>query len=287
MGDFGGLRATSDDVGERLGNDVETLTEFLVAELRAARVTRDLSQEEFGKLIKYSGSHVSAVETGGRPVTVEYVEAVDRALQTGGFYTRLFRKVTSLELAPVWLHEWIELERQARSIRWFEPSFVPGLLQTEAYARATLLASGRLTQDEAEKRAMSRLDRQAILRGENAPQLVAVLDEAVLRRTFGDDRAMMAEQVEHLATCAALPHVRVLVVPADVGLYPGLQGGFITMTLQDSSVIAHQDNQVRPQLVNSVDDIATLQETWDGIVGEALPRRQSLDLIKEAVKSWT
>jgi transcriptional regulator with XRE-family HTH domain len=270
-----------------LGNDVETLTEFLVAELRAARVTRDLSQEEFGKLIRYSGSHVSAVETGGRPVTVEYVEAVDRALQTGGFYTRLFKKVTSLELAPVWLHEWIELERQARSIRWYEPSFVPGLLQTEAYARATLLASGRLTQDEAEKRATSRLDRQAILRGDNPPQFIAVLDEAVLRRTFDGDRAMMAHQLEHLATCAELPHVRVLVVPADVGLYPGLQGGFIVMTLQDGTVIAHQDNQVRPQLVNSVNDIATLQETWDGVAGEALSRRQSLDLIKEAVKSWT
>ncbi|MDG4832237.1 helix-turn-helix transcriptional regulator [Solwaraspora sp. WMMD1047] len=266
---------------------METLTEFLVAELRAARVTRDLSQEEFGKLIKYSGSHVSAVETGGRPVTVEYVEAVDRALQTGGFYTRLFKKVTSLELAPVWLHEWIELERQARSIRWYEPSFVPGLLQTEAYARATLLAGGRFAPDQAEKRVASRLDRQAILRAEKPPHFVAVLDEAVLRRTFGGDRAMMAEQLEHLATCAELPDVRILIVPAEVGLYPGLQGGFITLTLQEGTMIAHQDHQVKAQVVNGVHDIATLQETWDDIVGEALPRRQSLDLIKEAVKSWT
>lgn len=253
----------------------------------SARGGAGSSRAGSSRVVKYSGSHVSAVETGGRPPTIEYVEAIDKAFQTGGFYTRLFRKITSLEMAPVWLHEWIELERQARSIRWFEPAFVPGLLQTEAYARATILAGGRFGPDEVEKRVASRLERQAILRSDKPTQFTALLDEAVLRRTVGDDRTMMAEQLEHLATCAMLPNVQVLVVPAEVGLHPGLQGAFIIMTLHDGTVIAHQDNQVRPNVVNNVDDLATLQESWDLIVCEALSRRQSLDLIKEAAKSWT
>lgn len=202
-------------------------------------------QDDFGKLINYSGSHVSAVETGQRPPRPEYLAAVDQALQTGGIFTRLMGQLASLDSAPVWLRDWIVIERETTSLRWYEPAFVPGLLQTENYARATLRAGGLLTPDEVEQRVMSRLERQDILTRERPPQFVAVLDEAVLRRTVSGDRSLMAEQLEHLAKCAEQPHAQILVVPAEVGVYPGLQGGFILAALSDGSVAAHLDHQVR------------------------------------------
>ncbi len=99
--------------------------------------------------------------------------------------------------------------------------------------------------------------------------------------------AAMKEQLTHLAEMAELPHVQILVVSEETGLYPGLQGGFILGTLADGSVVAHLDHQVRAQVVDEADDLVTLQRTWEMIRGEAFSRRQSLNLIKEAAHTWT
>jgi len=163
------------------------VAEYVVDELRFARTSRDLSQEDFGKLINYSASHVSSVETGQRPPTPPYVAAIDEAFKTGGMYTRMLEKLARLEIAPPWLREWIEFEREADTLRWYELAYVPGLLQTERYARATL-AGGRFTNDEIAQAVASRLDRQAILDRDDPPQLIVVLDVAVLKRPVPPDR---------------------------------------------------------------------------------------------------
>ncbi|MEU8086344.1 helix-turn-helix transcriptional regulator [Micromonospora sp. NPDC049101] len=264
-----------------------TAAEILLDELRQARTTRGMNQDDFGKLISYSGTHVSAVEVGTRAPTSEYTAAIDNALRTGGMYGRLLERLSALDLAPLWLREWITYEEQATTLRWYEPAFVPGLLQTEAYARATLRAGGSLTAEQTAHRVRSRLDRQAILSRDNPPHLVVALDVAVLRRTVDDDRVMMREQLDHLAASAELPHVQIHVVPEDAGLYPGLQGGFILATLPDDTTCGHIDNQVRSQTVGGGPEVATLQATWETILRDALPRRHSLDIIKEAAKAWT
>lgn len=259
---------------------------FLIEELRRARVAGGLSQDELGKLINYSASHVSAIEVGTRPPRADYLAAVDEALKTGGLFSRLLREVVSVDAAVPWFRDWIAIEREARSLRWFEPAFVPGLLQTEEYARTTL-ASGILSGLEIENAVASRLQRQAILEQDDPPQFVAVLDEAILRRAPQADVALMAQQLTHLATCAERAHIQVHIVPEDVGVYPGLQGAFIIADLPDGGRVAHADNQLAAQIVDRPGDLARLQRTWERIRGEALPRRQSLDLIKEAAKRWT
>ncbi|MEH1015759.1 helix-turn-helix transcriptional regulator [Micromonospora sp. CPCC 206060] len=266
---------------------MSTAAEILLEEIRQARASRGLNQEEFGRLINYSGTHVSAVETGNRPPTADYVAAIDRALRTGGMFGRLLRRLSELDAEPVWLREWITFEDQARALRWYEPAFVPGLLQTEEYARRILRVAGVFTAEQVEQRVRSRLARQAVLTRDDPPHLVVVLDEAVLRRTVDDDRELMREQLDHLATGADHPAVQVHVVPADAGLYQGLQGGIILATLPDDTVLGHIDNQVRAQIVSGSAEIVRLQHTWEAILSAALPRRPSLDLIKEAAKSWT
>ncbi|MER7417919.1 helix-turn-helix transcriptional regulator [Micromonospora peucetia] len=261
--------------------------EILLDELRHGRTARGMNQDEFGRFISYSGTHVSAVETGARPSTGDYVAAIDKALKTGGIFARLLERLAVLDLAPVWLREWITFENQAKTLRWYEPAFVPGLLQIEAYARATLEAGGLLTAEQISRRVRSRLDRQAILNRDESPHVVIVLDAAVLRRTVNDDRTLMREQLDHLADVAELPRLHIHVVPEDAGLYPGLQGGFILATMPDETVVGHIDHQVRSQTVSGAAEIATLQRTWEAILRDALPRRPSLDLIKETAKTWT
>lgn len=272
---------------------MSTAIDYVREELRLLRIQVGLSQDDFGRGIGYSGSHVSSVETGGRPPTKEYMLAVDRAHDSAfdseaaeGRFSRMLRELSKLEQTPSWLREWIELERDAVLLRWYEPAFVPGLLQTEAYARG-MMNNGLLLPGQIDQRVASRLDRQAILTRDVPVPLVAVIDVMVLRRQVDRQPDIMREQLEHLVKMSELPHVQILVVPEEAGIYPGLQGGFILATLGDGSVVAHLDHQVRAQVVSQPDDLATLQRTWEAVRGEALPRRQSLELIKEVAQTWT
>ncbi|WBB81549.1 Scr1 family TA system antitoxin-like transcriptional regulator [Micromonospora sp. WMMD882] len=186
---------------------------------------------------------------------------------------------------PVWFHQWADLEREAVALRWYELAWVPGLLQTEAYARATL-AGENLTPTEVDDLVAARIARQSILHRDRPPLLVVVVDELVLRRTAGGDRGMMREQCEHLARCAALPSVQVHVVPDGTGLYAGHGGPFILADMPDGKRVAHVDGQAKAQIIEQRAEMATLDRRWARITGLALPIAQSLALITEAADSW-
>ncbi|MFJ6198585.1 helix-turn-helix transcriptional regulator [Micromonospora sp. NPDC092111] len=263
-----------------------SVTDYVLGELRRFRTRLGVSQDEFGRAIGYSGSHVSSVETGGRAPTDGYMSAIDVHYKTDERFGRMLRELARLDVAPTWLRQWIEFEREATTLRWFELSYLPGLLQTERYARATL-AGGRFTADEVDRIVTSRLDRQTILGRDRPPQLIAVLDEAVLRRPVLDQPGLMAEQLDHLVDLAGEEHIQVHVVPVDAGMYLGLAGQFIIAELPDGARVAYADNQLSAQIVDAPGDIARLAKTWEIVRNEALPRRQSIELIKEVTKSWT
>ncbi|KXK58829.1 XRE family transcriptional regulator [Micromonospora rosaria] len=187
---------------------------------------------------------------------------------------------------PVWFRPWADIEREAIALRMFQLAWVPGLLQTEAYARATL-AGEALSPAEVDGLVAARLERQKILHRARPPLLIAVLDEMVLRRPVYGDRALMREQCAHLVRCAQLPLVQVHVVPSDVGMYPGLGGAFIIAELPDGARVAHVDSQAQAQIIDKAAEIATLERRWELIRGEALPRGRSLELLREAEQSWT
>lgn len=187
---------------------------------------------------------------------------------------------------PPWLREWVDWEREATALRWFEHAWVPGLLQTEAYARATLRGEP-LTPAEVDDLVASRTERQSILHQERPPLLVAVVHEQVLYQSAYGDRGLMREQVDHLLKSATLPTVQVLVVPRDIGMYPGLGGGFIIAELPGRQRVAHVDSQAKAQIESDADEVATLNHRWERIRSEAFPRSQSIDLIRKAAGSWT
>ncbi|SCL33489.1 Helix-turn-helix domain-containing protein [Micromonospora nigra] len=258
--------------------------EFLGGELRRARRGRGLSRDDLAQRINYSASLVGMVEIGHRTPSQDFVGRVDAALESGGFFERLLTLVRA-DAAPPWLREWIQVEAEATLIRWFEPSLVPGLVQTEAYARAVLAGGGMLGEGEVEQRIGSRLSRQAVLSRATPPEAVFIVDEGVLRRRIaGAD--VMAEQFTHLLTVTELPHVDVLVVPADAGMHAGLAGSFILARTPEGGEVAHLDNQLRAHVTDRVDDVDNLQRAWERIRSEALPRKASRELIRKAAQEW-
>jgi hypothetical protein len=254
-------------------------------QLRRVRIVAGLIQEEFGKKINYSGSQVSAMEVGSRPLDGPYLARVDDVFETGGLLVQLL-KIALRDGEPTWFRPWREAEQEATALRTFQPNLVPGLLQTEAYARAVILSGKPLTAEEVDRRVTARLERQAILTGKEPVQLIAVLDEAVLHRLVGN-ATVMIEQLEHLLTLAELPHIDIHVVPAEIGVHVGLNGPFVLAGFDGGGDrVAYLDNQLRGQVITHGDDVASLQETWERIRSEALPRQQSINLIKEVAQTW-
>lgn len=224
-----------------MGDGRLSTLEFLGGELSRSRRDRGLSQDELAQRISYSSSLVGMVEIGRRTPSQDFVGRVDAALESGGFFERLLTLVRA-DAAPPWLREWISVEAEATLVRWFEPSLIPGLLQTEAYARAVLAGGGMLREAEVEQRVTSRLARQAVLTREAPPEVVFVVDESVLRRQIGD-RKVMAEQFAHLLAVTESRHVDLHVVPADAGMHAGLAGAFILARTPEGGEVAHVDTR--------------------------------------------
>ncbi|MGC4804064.1 helix-turn-helix domain-containing protein [Micromonospora sp. DT233] len=263
-----------------------TAAAFLVAELRRARMRRGWSQEELAKAVNYSPSLVSAVELGQQPPAAKYLELVDRALETGGLFGRMLTELVSLDKAQVWLRGWRAILEQARALRWFDPLHVPGLFQTEPYARAVFEADDLLDADEVERRLNDRMESQGVLYGDRPVRVVAVVDEAVLRRRVGS-RKTMSDQVSHLARLATEhPGVRLHVVPGTAEEYPGLNGPFILATLRDGVDLAFLGGQIGGQELDQPENLRRLLRTWEATLGAALPPQESIDRLREVAESW-
>jgi transcriptional regulator with XRE-family HTH domain len=262
------------------------------AELRHYRTAAGLSQEQLGERIGYSAALVGAVETARRMPTEDFTARCDVVdeLGTGGALLRLrthLRDQLHRQVWPPWFREWPSIEREALSLRSWELPVVPGLLQTEAYARALL--RGVLpdaNDDEVEQQASARVQRQEILRRQDPPMLWAIMDEGALRRRVGD-ASIMREQIDHLIEVSRSPKIKVLVVPASAGAHVGLSGAFVIAEFREGPDVVYLDTAAQGQIADHPDIVKACAQVFDTLRAEALPPRASLDLIAEVRDTWT
>ncbi|GAA0395507.1 helix-turn-helix transcriptional regulator [Micromonospora gifhornensis] len=254
----------------------EQSVDLIRVQLRKQRALAGMNQEEFGKRTNYSASTVSAVETGTRPIDLPYARRADEILETGGLFESLLRTAQQ-DAQPAWFMPWLKAERAAKQLRCFHPTLIPGLLQTENYARAVLRFDDTRPEQEIEQQVAARMERQEILKRERPPQIVAVTDEAALRRTD----AIMAEQLAHLLRVAELPHVHIHIIPSRAGLHVGLSGPVLLARLSDGTWVGHLESQLGGEAADTEDRLSTLLARWECVRGVALPEDLSVALIKE------
>ncbi|QGN46249.1 helix-turn-helix domain-containing protein [Micromonospora sp. WMMD558] len=247
--------------------------------LKAARAGAEVSQESLAALIKWSPSTVAAIETGRRRPTMEFAVAADQALGTGGLLAELL-KAADRERGPSWFAPWRGYEQQAVRLRAFEACLVPGLLQTEAYARAVISAGGLHSPTMVDELIAVRMERQQILQRDEPPHLVFLLDEVAVRRPVGGPQVLEA-QLGRLLDVADLPSVRLHVIPLDVGGHVGLGGGFVLAELPDGDRALYLENAARGHVMDDPALIGLVDRKWDSLLGEALSTSASLDLIRK------
>lgn len=260
---------------------------FLGDELRRARVAAGFSsQEVLAARLGFDRSVVAKAETGDRPPTDDVLTAWCEACHLDdGLFGRLGVLARRADgPLPAWFEDWPDLEAAATTLRWFEPLLVPGLLQTEMYARALYATRVALAQDDIDSHIASRLRRQEILARENPPMLWVIIDEGVLRRPVGG-RHVMAEQVSRLIEAAQRPTIRIEIIHAGTGAHDGLTGAFIIAELPGAPGAAYREGARKGQVVRDPKQVAELMVCWDTLRSEALSRSDSLALLEEAAKT--
>ncbi len=256
-----------------------SLLAFFGAELRRRRAAAGMSQEQLGHAVNYSAALVGRVEVGERVPGPDFARRCDEVLDSGGLFAHLRESMNSdVHAFPRWFREFVEHEREATSIREFNALALPGLLQTEDYARALIrVGRPRDSDDEVELHVTSRLDRQLILDRRKPPMLWAVVDEAVLHRPVGGP-VVFGAQLAHMAKVARNPGVVLQVMPFSAGAHAAL-GEFILLGLGDGRNVAYTESVESARLIEQADEVEAFELVFDMIQAVALSPEASIDMV--------
>jgi hypothetical protein len=233
--------------------------------------------------IGFSHSTVKNIESGYRVPTREQAALLDEVLGTAGTFRRLEARIRAAPISPGF-RPFVAAEADARTLKTFEHTVVPGLLQTEDYARTLVEGYPGLSGDEAAARLAARLERQRVLDTEEPPWLWAVVDEQVLRREIGGPE-VMAAQLAKLAEFARRPRVTIQVLSA-ARPHSGLSGAFVIAEAAEYPAVAYLDSVVGGQTVQDPGMVEMAAVVFDTIRTDAFSRAESLECIEEGVRQW-
>ncbi|MFG3017267.1 helix-turn-helix domain-containing protein [Streptomyces sp. NPDC048254] len=251
-------------------------------ELRLRRVAAALTQEGLGELVVCSPTLISHFEAGRRLPKPDDARRIDRALKTDGFFERWLEDLDSKYndyFAAV-----AELEQQASLIQQFALSLVPGVFQTEGYARALFRAyRSNHTAEELDEAVVIRTRRARILDGPLKPVVWTLLDESVLRRRVGGPQ-VMAEQIHKIADLAESGRVRLHVIPYGVGAHALMESLLTLMSFEDSAPVAYVEGLLTGNLMDDPALVSASQTAYALALSDALSQQESLALARAAAE---
>lgn len=191
------------------------------------------------------------------------------------------------DILPGWFSMYVSLEGAASLIRSYEPHFVPGLLQTEDYARAVLCsgAIGQTRPEDIERHVALRMQRQALLTRDDAPRLWVVMDETVLRRPVGGADVMRG-QVDRLLEAAELPHVTIQVAPFASGPHPGTYGPFVLFRFPVPELpdMVYSEYLTGAVYLDARHEVATHLEVMDRMAAHAATAHRTKEILRDLRK---
>ncbi|CAM5238514.1 Helix-turn-helix transcriptional regulator OS=Streptomyces cyaneofuscatus OX=66883 GN=G3I52_07330 PE=4 SV=1 [Streptomyces cyaneofuscatus] len=248
--------------------------------LKSAREAAGLTQQQLATTALMTRSHISHIEAGRRVPSEEDARRLDLALGTGNVLTSFRRGAEDDGVLADYFGAARHLEQQATMIREFALSFLPGILQTEAYARAVLgMAFPPLSPTECDKAVVARLKRAKIFEGAKPPVVWAILDEASLRRPIGGPK-VMAEQLDHIIELTEAKLIRTHVLPMSLGFHSLLESMLTLMWFDDQPPVAYSEGVRVGKLHDSPAVVEALQSRYALALSDSLSRDISLAELK-------
>lgn len=266
------------------------------AELRRMREHADLSATRAGELFGANQSRISSIEAGVYAVSADRVRALARLYactdeqlieslveMTGGRTRGWWEEYR--EILPSDALDLAELEHHARTLRVASVIHVPGILQIRDHARVVIGdVVPSMAPFEVEHRVSHRLKRQAVVYGENATPLSAIIHEAALRMRFGG-RDVVRAQLQHLLDRGEEPHIDVLVIPFEAGTFPGAGHGIVQFGGSVPKLDTIQlDTDHGSVFIDSEAQVTKYHAVLDRMEACALKPSQSRDLIRAIMR---
>ncbi|WP_127355615.1 helix-turn-helix domain-containing protein [Actinacidiphila soli] len=263
--------------------------------LQTLREKAGLRREEAATVLRVAPTTIRRMETAEVALKIPYVQLLLRAYGIATDEAEAFVILAEEANKPGWwqrfhdiLPDWfsvhVSLEGAASLIRSYEPHFIPGLLQTEDYARAILRTGsvGQIRPDEIERHVALRMERQTLLTRPDAPRLWVVLDETVLRRPVGTP-AVMRAQADRLLKAATMPNVTVQIAEFASGHHPGTYGPFVLFRfavpeLPDMVYVEYLTGAV---YLDERAEVASHLEVMDHMVAQAATAQRTKEILRD------
>jgi transcriptional regulator with XRE-family HTH domain len=270
----------------------------LGARLRSLRLAKGLTRDQAGYAIRGSESKISRMELGRVAFKERDVADLLRlyGLDDADEQRRLLELAHEAnspgwwhaygDVLSSWFQNYLDLEQAAELIRTYEVQFVPGLLQTDAYARAVImLAHGTAGADQIDRRAKLRMARKQLLDRPDPPRLWAVIDEAVLRRQIGGP-AVLREQITYLLEMTAVPHVRLQVIPFASGGHAAAGGAFSILRFPHEEVpdVVYIEHLTSGLYLDKREDVDQYAAAVGRLFIEAEPPNRTPDVLRRALR---
>jgi transcriptional regulator with XRE-family HTH domain len=272
---------------------------MLGAQLRRLREARGISREDAGYEIRASRSKISRLEHGR--VGFKERDVTDLLALYGVDDEQELAALTSLaeranaagwwaryhDIMPDWFEIYIGLEQAASLMRSYELQFVPGLFQTEDYARAvTILGHRSAPAEEIDRRVALRRARQELLTSSAPPTVWTVVDEAALRRPIGGPEVMRG-QLEHLIEISELQNVVLQVVPFRHGGHAAAGGAFTILRFAEHDLpdVVYLEQLTSAVYLDRREDTDHYMEVMDRLSAEAEPPTDTASLLGKIIKA--
>ncbi|GAA2391250.1 helix-turn-helix transcriptional regulator [Streptomyces glaucosporus] len=244
--------------------------------VQALREHAGLSRADLAACVQYSKHTVESIELGRRMPDDAFVERAEEALGNTGALRKAARHLTRGEAGlAAWFRQWARLERNAVSLSTYECRLVPGLLQSEAYARAVFESTiPPRTDEELEAQLTARMERQRMLRERPTVPFSFIVEEHVFRRRFGDAEAMRG-LLDHVLELTAPRNVTLQVVPLEAGLHACLDGPVRILETPEGRRLGYSEGQKNGRLVSDRKEVRTLCQRYETLRSQALSPKES------------
>ncbi|MGW8762725.1 helix-turn-helix domain-containing protein [Streptomyces sp. NPDC055815] len=271
--------------------------------LQDLRERAGMKREEAAKILRVAPATVRRMETAEVALKIPYVQlllkeygitdseaegfvALAEEANLPGWWQRFH------DVLPGWFSMYVSLEGAASLIRAYEPQFVPGLLQTEEYARA-ILRSGAVgagsdagKDEDAERHVALRMERQSLLTRDDAPKFWVIMDETVFRRPVGDGPEVMRDQLDRLLEASELPNVTLQIAEFASGHHPGTYGPFVLFrfAMPELPDMVYSEYLTGAVYLDARPEVASHLEVMDRMAAQAATAQRTKEILRNLRK---
>ncbi|MFJ3582554.1 helix-turn-helix domain-containing protein [Streptomyces sp. NPDC090127] len=263
--------------------------------LQDLRERAGLKREEAAKVLRVAPATIRRMETAEVALKIPYVQLLLQAYGVKDSEAEAFVALAEEanlpgwwqrfhDVLPGWFSMYVSLEGAAGLIRAYEPQFVPGLLQTEGYARAILRsgAVGGSDAEEIERHVALRMERQSLLTREDAPKFWVIMDETVFRRPVGDGPEVMRDQLDRLLEASELPHVTLQIAEFASGHHPGTYGPFVLFrfAVPELPDMVYSEYLTGAVYLDARPEVASHLEVMDRMAAQAATAQRTKEILR-------